>query len=326
MQYRTYITSTILLAVFFYGLVIVALYQLEHKFHLSAYNHVSLDSKLYFLKHHAEINSADTIIIGSSMGLNNINGIMLEDSSSSVDKVVNISAWGMKCFNLLPLIKGAVRHGNVERIIYPAQYFDFTPGPEIKGVNPKTAFGYLNRNSFDTFLYVLSASKNLINMIDSFQDWHRFTNPKTYEYLIYDRTGSNQLDINQDNANPHRWGKIDSYTLAPFQKESLACLRELADLSQAYQFDLIFVVQPFREALITAHPELKQIMDAFILETKNILRFENTYHVNAHQLLELDDSHFADKSHLNIKGANAKTRKLTDIINEIGLSEPLSSP
>jgi len=317
MQHRTYIKSTILFAIFFYGLVILVLYQVEGRFHLPVYNHASLDSKLFFLKHHAEIESADTIIIGSSMALNNVNGVLLEDSSVIVDKVVNLSAWSMKCSYFLPIVKGIVRYGNVKRVIYPAQYFDFTPGQEAEGINSETAFGYLSRNPVDTFLYVLRSSKNLINLIDQFQDWHYFTDPKTYAYLVYDRTGGNQLDINQDTANPHRWGEIDSYTLAPFKKESLNCLQKLADMSQEHQFDLIFIVQPFRKTVVSANPELKNIMIEFDKQTKNILKFNNTYHINAHNLLNLDDSHFADKSHLNIKGANVKTRKLAEIIRNI---------
>ncbi len=319
MHHHIYIKSTILLAIFFYGLIILVLYQVEGRFHLPVYNHASLDSKLFFLKHHAEIESADTIIIGSSMALNNVNGVLLEDSSRIVDKVVNLSAWSMKCSYFLPMVKGIVNYGNVKRVIYPAQYFDFTPGEEAEGINSETAFGYLTRNPVDTFLYVLRSSKNLINLIDQFQDWHYFTNPKTYAYLVYDRTGGNQLDINKENANPHRWGEVDGYTLAPFKKESLNCLHELADMSQTYQFDLIFIVQPFRKSLVEANPDLKKIMAEFDEQTKKILKFDNTYHINAHQLLDLDDSHFADKSHLNIKGANVKTRKLTEIIRKIDL-------
>ncbi len=317
MQYSSYIKSTVLLAMFFYGLIILVLYQVEGRFHLSVYNHASLDSKLFFLKHHADIESADTIIIGSSMGLNNVNGVLLEDSSLVVDKVVNLSAWSMKCSYFLPIVKGIVSYGNVKRVIYPAQYFDFTPGQEAEGINSKTAFGYLSRKPVDTFLYVLKSSKNLINLIDQFQDWHYFTNPKTYAYLVYDRTGGNQLDINQETANPHRWGRVDNYTLAPFKEKSLGCLQELAEMSQKHQFDLIFIVQPFRRSVIAANADLEKIMADFDEQTRKILKFDSTHHINAHQLLDLDDSHFADKSHLNIKGANAKTRKLTEIIREI---------
>ena len=75
MHHHTYIKSTILLAIFFYGLVILLLYQVEGRFHLPVYNHASLDSKLFFLKHHAEIESADTIIEEGLMTISDVDVI-----------------------------------------------------------------------------------------------------------------------------------------------------------------------------------------------------------------------------------------------------------
>lgn len=325
-QHHIYILRTAILAILFYALILLVLYKLESKFHLPAFNHISLDAKLHFLKHHVELDTADTIIIGSSMGLNNINGVLLEDISSHVDKVVNLSAWVTKCPHHVPLLTRIVNYGNVERVIYAAQYFDFTPGPEIEGASADTVFGYLNDDPIDTFFYILTASKNIINMIDQFLRWEFFTNPKAYAYLIFDRTGGNQLDINQHNANPQRWGKVDAFTIAPFEEESLACLQHIADLSQTHAFDFYFVVQPFRKALIASNPELKEITTAFDTKTREILQNNNTHHINAHHLLNLDDSNFADKSHLNIQGANTKTKKIAEIIDRLSSIEKMPIP
>ena len=314
---RVYIIRTITLSLCFYALIILVLYKVETQFHLPAYNHVSLDAKLHFLKHRAELDTADTIIIGSSMGLNNLNGLLLENASSHVDTVVNISAWNMKCTDLEPLMTRIVRYGNVKRIIYIAQYIDFTGKLSIKGPSEDTVFGYLNDMPVNTFFYKLRASKNLFNMIDHYLRWKLFTNAKTYQYLVFDRTGGSLIDINEHNANSHRWGKIDTYTLAPFEEENLACLKNLASLSQTHSFDLFFNISPFRKKLIESSPELTKIMAAFDTQTKEILQHDNTYHINTHHLLNLDDSNFADKSHLNIQGANTKTKKLVEIIGQV---------
>ena len=269
-QDHVYILRTVILATLFYVLILVGLYRLEPKFHLPAFNHISLDAKLHFLKHHVELDTADTIIVGSSMGLNNINGVLLEDTSSHVDKVINLSAWGTKCPHLAPLLTQIVNYGNVERVIYAAQYFDFTPGPEIEGASTDTVFGYLNNDPIDTFFYILTASKNIINMIDQFLSWDFFTNPKTYPYLIFDRTGGNQLDINQHNANPQRWEKVGAYTIAPFEEESLACLQNIVELSQTHAFDFYFIIQPFRKALIASNHKLKEIIASFDTQTNSL--------------------------------------------------------
>lgn len=317
MQDRAYILSTAALSLFCYAVVIMVLYQVEPRFHLPAYNHISLDSKLHFLRHHADIKTADTLVIGSSMGLNNINGELLETVSSKVEKVVNLSAWSLKCPQLLPLLTQIVNSsGQVKRIIYAAQYFDFTGEVKIKGASVDTVFGYLNDEPLGTFKFIFSASKNLLSMLDQFLRWENFTNAKTYEYLVFDDTGGSLLNINQSNANPHRWGEIDAYTLTPLREEHLSCLQKLVNLAQARKLDLFFVVQPFRQALIKDNPGLKAIMNEFSMRTREIMNKDKTYHIDAHHLLNLDDANFADKSHLNILGANAKTRKLAEIIDQ----------
>ena len=129
-QDRIYILRTFILAVFFYALIILGLYKVESKFHLPIYNHISMDTKIHFLKHRVDLEAADTIIIGSSLALNNINGELLEDTSSHIDKVVNLSAWHMQCPQQLPLLSRIINHGNVKRIIYPAQYL-ILPGRAV---------------------------------------------------------------------------------------------------------------------------------------------------------------------------------------------------
>ena len=326
MQGHIYILRTIALAVLFYALIILCLYKMESKFHLPIYNHVSMDTKIHFLKHHVDLEAADTIIIGSSLALNNINGELLEDTSSYVNNVINLSAWHMQCPQQLPLLSKIISYGNVKRIIYPTQYLDFTGENDIEKRIIDNVFGYLNEDPFDTFYLLLRASKNLITIIDRFLRWEYFTNPNTYEYLVFDRTGGSLLDMGEHNANPGRWGNVDENTIAPFNEKNLTCLKKLVDLSQTHDFDFLFVIQPFRKEVIESSLELKKIMKAFDDQTKEILHSSNTYHINAHDLLNLDDSNFADKSHLNTKGGNATAKKLVEIIDHISSTKGKPTP
>lgn len=317
MQGRIYILRTFALGALFYVLIIFALYQLESKFHLPFYNHVSMDTKMHFLRHRTDLKAVDTVIIGSSMALNNINGVLLEDTSPHVSKAVNLAAWHMQCVQQMPFLSQIISFGNIKRVIYPAQYLDFTgeSGHDRRITN--RVLGYLNEDSIDTFLLIFRASKNLITIIDHFLGWEHYADPNTYDYLEFDRTGGSQLDMGEHNANPARWRNIEIQTLAPFNEKNLTCLKELVSMSKTHGFDFIFVVQPFRKALIASSPDLKNIMIAFDAQTKEILNKSNTYHVNAHDLLNLDDSNFADKSHLNIQGSNISTVKLVEIIDLI---------
>ncbi len=325
-QDRIYILRTFILTVFFYALIILALYKVESKFHLPVYNLISLDTKIHFLKYRVDLEAADTIIIGSSLALNNINGELLENTSSHAEKVVNLSAWHMQCPQQMPLLSRIISYGNVKRIIYPAQYLDFTGKSGISERIIDKVFGYLNEDPVDTFFIILRASKNLITIIDRYLSWEQFTDSETYNYLVYDRTGSSLLKMGEHNADPRRWKEIDIQTITPFNEETLTCLKELADLSQKHDIDLLFVVTPFRKALIASSPDLKKIMTAFNERTKEILHYSNTYHINAHDILNLDDSNFADKSHLNILGSNATTRIVVEAIDEIRTTKTMPIP
>jgi hypothetical protein len=325
-QGRIYILRTFVLVVMFYALIIFGLYKVESKFHLPIYSHISMDTKIHFLKHRIDLETVDTIITGSSLALNNINGEFLEDTSSHVEKVANLSGWHMQCPQQLPLLTRVIDYGNVKRIIYPTQYLDFTGESGINGSIIDQVFGYINEDPFDTFFIILRASKNLISIIDRYLSWEQFTDPKTYDYLVYDRTGSSQLNMGEHNADPRRWKEIETHSIAPFNEETLTCLKELVDLSQKHDIDLLFVVTPFRKALIASSPDLKKIMTAFNERTKEILHYSNTYHINAHDILNLDDSNFSDKSHLNIQGSNATTEKLVKIIDYISSSKRKPTP
>lgn len=321
MQYQRYIFATFAFSACLYALLIVAMYKVESTFHLPVYNHVSLDAKLHFLKHQADLEQADTIILGSSMGLNNINGPLLEDASPHVEKVVNISAWHMKCTALEPFITNLVQNGNAKRIIYIAQYLDFTGTYHLYGPSDKTVFGYLHESPLYTLLFKMNALNNIFNLIDDYLRWESmFTNTRGYQNLAFDRTGGALLDINESNAHTGRWGSIDAPTLAPLDEENLNCLDNLASLSQTNGINFYFVISPFREALIESSPELQRVMTDFDVATREILHHEHTYHINTHQMLNLDDSNFADKSHLNIKGATTKTNTLVEILQ--GLYPP----
>ena len=60
------------------------------------------------------------------MGLNNLHGVKLEDDSEKVQKALNLSAWSLKCDHLEALLNQLFEKGKVARIIYLAQYFDYT--------------------------------------------------------------------------------------------------------------------------------------------------------------------------------------------------------
>ena len=66
-------------------------------------NSISFDAKLSFLKKSEKLNDVEILIIGSSMGLNNINSIVL--SQNLGNKILNLSSWGLKTNEIYEFLK-----------------------------------------------------------------------------------------------------------------------------------------------------------------------------------------------------------------------------
>jgi len=60
-------------------------------------DHISFDAKLKFARDNIDPDQVDTLIIGSSIGLNNLLGSVMEKDSKKIKKVLNFSAeWQKK--------------------------------------------------------------------------------------------------------------------------------------------------------------------------------------------------------------------------------------
>ncbi len=61
-------------------------------------NSISFNAKSAFInRNYSKMKHADYVIMGSSMSLNNIDGLFLEKATNH--KVINLSSWGMKIFD-----------------------------------------------------------------------------------------------------------------------------------------------------------------------------------------------------------------------------------
>ena len=69
MKYRDYLKVSLLMSVLFYAMLIGVLYRLEKSYPLHAFNSISWDTKIHFLKNYQDIETVDTVIIGSSSAL-----------------------------------------------------------------------------------------------------------------------------------------------------------------------------------------------------------------------------------------------------------------
>ena len=84
MSYKKWIV--VFVGVIFINIVAISIFIYSHHIPLRFTNSISYDAKLNFLHKTNCLKDADTIVVGSSMALNNISGITLEDNSSKIKK------------------------------------------------------------------------------------------------------------------------------------------------------------------------------------------------------------------------------------------------
>ena len=86
---------------------------------------ISFDAKLKFIRDHIDPDTVDTIIVGSSIGMNNILGSVLEKSSTKVKHALNLSVYEATTLQVEQVLELSDAFPNLKRIIYSAQYSDF---------------------------------------------------------------------------------------------------------------------------------------------------------------------------------------------------------
>ena len=96
LKHKTYVKILSLMLIIVFGGAFIYVYIYAKTYPVPLFHRISLDAKMRFIRDMSDRDRIDTIIVGSSIGLNNIQGIVLENSSQEVKHVVNLSALGLK--------------------------------------------------------------------------------------------------------------------------------------------------------------------------------------------------------------------------------------
>lgn len=277
-------------------------------------NSISYDAKLNFIRNNQLLKDANTIVIGSSMALNNVNGVFIEKNSEKKLKVANISSWGLKTTEVLQLIK-LIDLKRVKYIVYSTQYFDFDKN-KLKDINKRDVVDFLN-NDFSMKPYI----KMLAGLSNNFEKYLNYKsiylNENKYTNLNFDSTGSVIFDFPEKYIDKKRWGETQKgdYSLSD---ECYNALVELIAIAKLHKIKLIVVTTPFRRSVLNSNSNLFNIYNAYTSKLEKLSKKHPFIYLNTHETLNLTDKDFVDKSHLNRGGSILfSTKILESIINEL---------
>lgn len=315
LKYRTYVN---ILSLILAGLVMGAfiyIYFYSKSYPIPIFHRVSLDAKMRFIRDLDDKERFDTIIIGSSIGLNNVQGIVLEESSKKVKNVINISALGLKMTQLEQLLELISIFPNAKRLIHSAQFEDFSKTPLFEKSDIDFAKNYIGlgkktidlTSSIYTFKHLLEFSKH-------HWKWQKKYIPNNTNFcLAFDRTGSVPLHIYGKDINQKRY-----YEPPPLLQgeENFLALGRSAKLLKNKGIQFYFIIEPYRQPMLDEHKDLSAVMDKFSQRTEAIVTKNGGKFIDLHKKMHLSDDYFVDREHLNNKGSILTAKEIGIFIDE----------
>jgi hypothetical protein len=264
-------------------------------------NSVTLNLKAGFVKeHYDKFKNSRIYVIGSSMSLNNLDALMIQDSLHA--STMNLASWGLRLSNF----KDAAFWRQDKLLIYNTQYADFHESDiQLK----------------DGYRFDVSNSTELLNIFTDFKsyllDQHSAKNllyntPNTdYEYCTFDACGSALLSDSGFVLKPQRWN-LDMYKYVKFDTTMLT--KFVADIKNAIgpqpnNVRILLAFSPGRRIFYNVERSkmVVKLGDMLKKSCPNVI-FLNLFDQN------YPDELFVDNCHMNRKGADRFTQEIIDTI------------
>ena len=304
----TTLAFAVVMAAFFLfagGLVIT----LRHEHKLPApriSDSVSFNEKALWLRHaFQQGRTADIIIAGSSMGVNNLDAGEIA-TLTGTRAVMNTSSWGLtvpQSFDILRIVAPRLRP---RLVIMPVYFGDFQ----------KAQVRDFDWPRFQDCLFAPGLAPLYLENLDViyFQKAYAYRQSPAsyahtfYESLQFDPYGGVLLSAQHFDVDPRRWEGVKDQHLneSLWDPDALSQLQQMGAYLRERKCALLVVACPMRQAMEARltdklEPELWAKLPGLLGAQGNFVHISGP---------DFDDSFFADYAHLNERGA----RKLTDLI------------
>jgi len=312
---KTYVKTLSMLLLIIFGGSFLYVYHFSKIYPVPFTYRISLDEKFRFIRDIPDKTQIDTIIVGSSIGLNNVQGIILEESSSKVDHVMNISAYGLKTTEVEKLLNIISVFPNIKRVIYSAHFPDFSEAFKPGDYDLSFVKDYLNleKETIDV-PHAFHAYKNFIQFVKNHWNWEKQYKGDMFNFgLAFDKTGSIPLKLYGDDINRDKFDNPHPLTQ---DEENFKALERIAEKLQKEHIKFYLIVGPYRQPLLDKHEDVRQTMLTFVKKTDTIMHKYNGLHLNLHPILKLSDDYFVDRFHLNEHGSKLTAKTIGKFIDE----------
>jgi len=284
-------------------------------------NHISFDAKVKFVREKIDPNLVDTMIIGSSIGLNNILGVELDKNAQSVQKTINMSVYGATTLQAEQLMELMETFPNLKRIIYSVQYSDTPHNWRFKDYDPGLLIRYM-RHEQSTIKYLYTVVKACVNIPFCYNRQQTYKSehlkPNVFESLLFDASGSVPLKIYGKDIIGHRWRLAQPNIMSP---KSFEAIRRMALKAKSKGIKYYIVHQPYRKELYDKHAFVRAAMKRFDDLVSGIFQKTDGVLITTQHLGLHGNKDFADRTHLNIDGAKTVSRYVAKKIDELEVDD-----
>lgn len=314
-KYKTYVKTLSLALIGIFGSAFIYIYIYAKNYPIPLFHSTSIDTKMMFLRDMETKDEIDTIIIGSSIGLNNVQGIELEKSSERVEHVLNLSSFGLVPLQIEELLTITPLFPNLKRIIYSAQFPDFSFPLTFENFDANFIKNYINLGNRNVnFEYAFYTYKHFIEFVKTPWNWEKkYMSNRQFSYLGFDRTGSAALHIYGNDIIKYRWET--PHSVSPVEENYLA-LEEIVKKTTKQKIHFYFVIQPYRIPLVKQSAFVRETLESFDQNSKKIIISHGGKVLNLHKYLQLNDDYFADRTHLNDKGSALSAKAIGKFIDK----------
>ena len=316
LTYRSYVKVLFFILI---GLIVGALfyaYYFTKHYPLPITGRISFDAKITFIKEHIDREKVDTIIVGSSIGLNNVQGTILEASSRKCRSVLNLSVYEATPTQIEQVLELTSIFPHLKRILYSAQYSDFGYAGKLKDYDPAFIKAYLSDKLTlkEKISFYFHSCQNIFFCIRREWNWRdKYMQNNQFTYLGFDASGSVPLHIYGKDIIKSRWEKphFDKQS-----KQAFDALERMSQKAHKEKVDFIFVIQPYRGPLVQNFNHVRPVMQSFSHQAEQIVTRNGGKFLNLHDQLHLNDRYFADRSHLNDQGSIIGTKAIGSFIDQ----------
>lgn len=267
-------------------------------------NSVCFNAKLEHARTDNRLANAHTVILGSSIALNNLSGRLLAKTWGK--STYNFSSWGLKPYQSYEMLKQIRGKLALRRLIIPFNHPDF--GEDRKSIDYGLLPDFLFANGpsvrLDSYLSNLG--------VDTFaDDWAyrtQFTNTRSvYQSMQFDATGGVLFDPRQftnGEAGPRRIAYRDTTGFGTFTQS----LDSISRFCAANRIELLLVYMPWQRTVLSPARSREVAAVAAYMAAHYPSQFINL------SGLTVSDRHYADCEHFFESGATIATRAVLNAL------------